>query len=110
VKQKLSLAQLLANRRGADIGIFVIDEPDGLDQAGKQALIEILAEMQGAGISRVYRRRPLLPRPAHEPRTGAMEEAAGNLLETNGGDRQRTATNAAESNMAPLRVSSTGGV
>lgn len=55
VALRLALAQLLATRRGAEVRLLVIDEPDGLDASGKQALIEILRDLeQRGGLSRIY--------------------------------------------------------
>jgi len=43
---RIALARLLAHRRGAESRLLAIDEPDGLDQAGMQALATVL---QGVG-------------------------------------------------------------
>jgi DNA repair exonuclease SbcCD ATPase subunit len=43
---RLSLAQLLAARKGADTGLLVIDEIDGLDAAGVAALVMVLEDLQ----------------------------------------------------------------
>lgn len=45
---RLGVARLLANRCGADCQLLALDEPDALDQAGKEALVEILQERAGA--------------------------------------------------------------
>lgn len=47
-----ALAKLLANRRGAESRVLVIDEPDGLDAAGMDALAAILRE-EAATFSRI---------------------------------------------------------
>jgi DNA repair exonuclease SbcCD ATPase subunit len=39
---RLGLSELLAHRRGADIGVLVIDEPDWLDAAGLEQLATVL--------------------------------------------------------------------
>ena len=51
---RLALAQLLATRKSADSRLVVIDEPDGLDRGGKDALIEILRDLEAAGMERLY--------------------------------------------------------
>jgi exonuclease SbcC len=43
---RLALAKLLADRRGAESRVLVIDEPDGLDAQGFAALVEILNGLQ----------------------------------------------------------------
>lgn len=43
---RISLARLLAHRRGAESRVLCIDEPDGLDMSGMQALATVL---QGVG-------------------------------------------------------------
>lgn len=43
---RLALAKLLADRRGAESRVLVIDEPDGLDAQGFSALVEILNGLQ----------------------------------------------------------------
>lgn len=45
VALRIGLARLLASRRGADVGLFAIDEPDGLDQDGADRLAVILREL-----------------------------------------------------------------
>jgi DNA repair exonuclease SbcCD ATPase subunit len=42
---RLGLARLLAGRRGAEIGLLVIDEIEGLDAAGAEALTRVLEEL-----------------------------------------------------------------
>lgn len=54
VALRLALAQLLASRRGTEVRLLVVDEPDGLDASGKQALIEILRDLEKRGLDRVY--------------------------------------------------------
>lgn len=44
---RIALARLLAHRRGAESRLLVIDEPDGLDEAGMQALAEVLQGLSG---------------------------------------------------------------
>lgn len=44
---RIALARLLAHRRGAEVRMLAIDEPDGLDAAGFAALSSILAGMGG---------------------------------------------------------------
>jgi DNA repair protein SbcC/Rad50 len=44
---RLALAGLLATRRGAQSSILCIDEPDGLDQAGMDALATVLLGLSG---------------------------------------------------------------
>ncbi|MCC6645687.1 MAG: SMC family ATPase [Polyangiaceae bacterium] len=39
---RIALARLLAHRRDADVRLLVLDEPDGLDTAGMEALVDIL--------------------------------------------------------------------
>lgn len=39
---RIALARLLAHRRGAESRLLVIDEPDGLDEQGMAALVEVL--------------------------------------------------------------------
>lgn len=43
---RLALAQLLAARKGADTGLLILDEIDGLDAWGVAALIGVLEELQ----------------------------------------------------------------
>jgi exonuclease SbcC len=43
---RIALARLLANRRGADSQLLVIDEPSGLDEQGMAALVEVLRGLQ----------------------------------------------------------------
>jgi DNA repair exonuclease SbcCD ATPase subunit len=50
---RYALAKLLYTR-GGESGLFVIDEPEGLDAGGKAALVEMLREMQAEGVARVY--------------------------------------------------------
>lgn len=42
---RIALARLLAHRRDADIRILALDEPDGLDEAGTEALAGILRDL-----------------------------------------------------------------
>lgn len=42
---RLGVAALLANRRGADCQLLAIDEPEGLDDEGKPALVELVASL-----------------------------------------------------------------
>lgn len=44
---RIALARLLAHRRGAESRLLAIDEPDGLDQAGMQALATVLRGVGG---------------------------------------------------------------
>lgn len=44
---RIALARLLAHRRGAEVRMLAIDEPDGLDAAGFAALSSILQGMTG---------------------------------------------------------------
>lgn len=39
---RIALSRLLAHRRDADVRLLVLDEPDGLDTAGMEALVDIL--------------------------------------------------------------------
>lgn len=43
---RLSLAQLLAGRKGATTGLLVVDEIDGLDAQGVAALVGVLEQLQ----------------------------------------------------------------
>lgn len=43
---RLSLAQLLAHRRGADVRVFLVDEPEGLDAAGMDAFSRVLKRVE----------------------------------------------------------------
>jgi exonuclease SbcC len=43
---RISLARLLAHRRGAESRLLVIDEPEHLDAAGHAALAEVLRELE----------------------------------------------------------------
>jgi DNA repair protein SbcC/Rad50 len=47
---RIALAHLLANRRGAESRVLVIDEPDGLDSAGMAALAEVLRRLHADGL------------------------------------------------------------
>jgi len=42
---RIALARLLAHRRDADIRMLALDEPDGLDEAGTEALAGILRDL-----------------------------------------------------------------
>ena len=44
---RIALARLLAHRRGAESRLLAIDEPEGLDQAGMQALAAVLQGVAG---------------------------------------------------------------
>lgn len=44
---RLGLAQLLAHRSGARVETLIVDEPEGLDVAGRQHLARILERMSG---------------------------------------------------------------
>jgi exonuclease SbcC len=44
---RIALARLLANRRGAESRLLSIDEPDGLDDTGMAALVDVLRGLQG---------------------------------------------------------------
>lgn len=44
---RIGLARLLAHRRGAESRLLVIDEPDGLDEAGMGALVDVLNRLRG---------------------------------------------------------------
>lgn len=43
---RIALARLLAHRRGAESRLLVVDEPDGLDDAGIAALVDVLRGLQ----------------------------------------------------------------
>lgn len=43
---RLALAQLLSGRKGADTGLLVLDEVEGLDAQGIAALVTVLEELQ----------------------------------------------------------------
>jgi exonuclease SbcC len=47
---RIALAHLLANRRGAESRVLVIDEPDGLDSAGMAALADVLRRLHADGV------------------------------------------------------------
>jgi exonuclease SbcC len=47
---RIALAHLLANRRGAESRVLVIDEPDGLDSAGMAALADVLSRLHTDGV------------------------------------------------------------
>ncbi len=42
---RIALARLLANRRGAESRVLVIDEPDGLDESGMARLADVLRRL-----------------------------------------------------------------
>lgn len=44
---RIALARLLAHRRGAESRLLVVDEPDGLDDAGMAALVDVLRSLEG---------------------------------------------------------------
>jgi len=43
---RIALARLLAHRRGAESRLLVVDEPDGLDDAGISALVDVLRGLE----------------------------------------------------------------
>lgn len=47
VALRVALAALLAARRGAESQLLVVDEPDGLDQQGFNALLAVLEQLTG---------------------------------------------------------------
>jgi exonuclease SbcC len=51
---RIGLASLLAHRRGAESRIFILDEPDALDSEGKAALVDVLRDLHGRGLDRLY--------------------------------------------------------
>ena len=46
---RIALARLLAHRRDADVRMLAIDEPDGLDEQGMSALVEVLRDLVQRG-------------------------------------------------------------
>ena len=44
---RIALARLLANRRGADSRLLVVDEPEFLDEQGTARLVDVLRGLQG---------------------------------------------------------------
>lgn len=42
---RIALARLLAHRRDADVRMLAIDEPDGLDEQGMSALVDVLRDL-----------------------------------------------------------------
>jgi exonuclease SbcC len=46
---RIALARLLANRRGAESRLLAIDEPDGLDEKGMAALVDVLRDLDVLG-------------------------------------------------------------
>jgi exonuclease SbcC len=50
---RIALARLLANRRGAESRLLSIDEPDGLDDHGMAALVDVLRGLEG-DFSKLY--------------------------------------------------------
>lgn len=46
---RIALARLLAHRRDADVRLLAIDEPDGLDEQGMSALVEVLRDLVTRG-------------------------------------------------------------
>jgi exonuclease SbcC len=50
---RLALSRLLAHRRGAEVGLLVLDEPDYLDDEGMERLIGVLRRLEH-DFGRVY--------------------------------------------------------